>query len=292
MKEITPALLPKNVTVHRARNPSPMTAQGTNCFVFHGDTSYILDPGPADRGFFQEIKDALKSPVGGILISHAHVDHSSGAAAASKFFDAPILALGDAQFGRATWLAPLEPHLPRGQGIDHGFGYDQQLYDGEIIETSEHRLEILHTPGHMGNHFCVKLDDEIFVGDHILEWSTTMIAPYEGDLERFLLSCDRLLELAPSRLWPAHGAQIEAPNNRIQEIMHHRQERTAQILENIGPDMTPITALLTKIYPDIPKALHPAAQASLLAHLLSLWNKKHIDFPLIMDGKFDVQLNT
>ena len=278
MRDPDSSLLPKSVTVHRARNPSPMTGLGTNCYVFHGEQTLILDPGPADTDFLHHLRDQIHTPVGAILISHAHLDHSGNAGRAQDMFDAPIWAFGDAMAGRDPAVCALAINLPEGYGVDQNFKPDQTLCHGDRMSTGHNTLTVHHIPGHMGNHICLDLDGEFFTGDHILEWTTTMIAPPEGSLDDFLSSCKHLLTCKPKRLWPAHGPQIDAPTARITQIMQHRQTRHAQIIQAAQAGATNLTDLRQRLYPDLSPTLHMAADASVMSHLISLHRDNKIEF--------------
>lgn len=288
MRDPDPSLLPKSVTVHRARNPSAMTGLGTNCYIFHGERSFILDPGPEDIEFLHELQTHLTRPVHAILISHAHLDHSGNAQRAQDLFDAPIWAFGDAKSGRDPNVTRFQDHLPQGSGIDHAFVPDHCLQDGDIISTGCDDIYVHHIPGHMGNHLCFDLNGDMFTGDHILDWTTTMIAPPEGSLDDFLSSCQKLIDLAPKCLWPAHGPQISNAFERITEIVDHRHRRHAEIKSLLSQGSTNLTTLRKQLYPNLEPNLSLAAEASLMSHLISLYADNSVYFQNLGAESFEI----
>lgn len=260
------------VRVIRAPNPSAFTGPGTNSFLIGEAGIAVIDPGPDDPDHVAAILAAAGGRISHILVTHAHLDHSEGAARLSAASGAPVLAFGPAGAGRSPIMQGLAAAggAQGGEGADHGFRPDAQLADGERVSGADWTLEAIHTPGHMGCHLSYRLGDAVFCGDLAMGWSTTLISPPDGDLIDYLRSLERLARLAPRILYPAHGAPIEAPLPRLAELAAHRRERTAQILAALETAPATAAELAARIYAGLSPALLPAAARNVLAHLIAL----------------------
>lgn len=235
------------------RNPGLFTGPGTNTHLVGTDRLVVLDPGEAlDDGHLERIVAAVgAATVAAVIPSHGHPDHWPLAAALAARLGAPVCF-----FGRPEFLA-----------------VDRVLADGDLVEAGDTVLSVLHTPGHTHDHLSFHLPAEraLFPGDTVMGWSTSIIAPPEGDLREYLASLRRLAAVPDlAVLYPAHGPAIAAPYDRIRELHDHRLLRTAQALAALGEGPGAIPALVERIYTDTPPALHPAAAHSLRAHLLAL----------------------
>lgn len=255
-----------------APNPSPLTGPGTNSFLIGRREIAVIDPGPDDPGHL----DALVAAAGDgrishIFVTHAHRDHSAGAARLAAMTGAPVLAFGDALSGRSPAMQRLAAGglMGGGEGLDMDFAPDRRLRDGETVETADWALTALHTPGHCGGHLCFLWGDTMFSGDIVMGWSSTIISPPDGDLADYFRSLDRMAGLGPRRLLPAHGDPVEAPRDRIALLASHRRERTAQILAALRSEAGDAAAIARRIY-DVPAPLMPAATRNVLAHLIAL----------------------
>ena len=264
----------KDLRVLLAPNPSPLTGPGTNTFLLGRREVAVIDPGPDLPDHRAAILDAAGQGGGRIshiFVTHAHLDHSGGVRALAQATGAPVLAFGPALAGRSAAMERLAGlgRLGGGEGLDAGFVPDIALADGAMVETAEWHLTAIHTPGHFGNHLCFGWGDQVFCGDLVLGWATTLISPPDGDLGDFLRSLGRLDRLAPARLLPAHGDPVTDPAARIAELAAHRRERTAQILAALRDGPADAETLARRIY-DVAPQLMPAATRNVLAHLIAL----------------------
>lgn len=246
--------------VHRvtARNPGVMTGPGTNSYlVGAGEEWAVIDPGPADDRHIQALLDAAPGPIRYILVTHTHRDHSPGASPLKSATGALLL-------GRAT------PH-PHWQ--DPAFAPDRELHHDDRLTLGPNTLRVIHTPGHASNHLCFLLEGEriLFTGDHIIQGSTVVIDPPDGDMAAYLRSLESLLSEPVDYLAPGHGTLIPQPHEAIRGLVRHRLRRESKVLRAL-PSQHPadLPTLVRSVYDDVPPQLHPLAERSLLAHLLKL----------------------
>lgn len=254
-----------------APNPSALTGPGTNTFLLGQRHVAVIDPGPDIASHRAAILAASGGRISHIFVTHAHLDHSEGAAALARETGAPILAFGTATKGRSARMTRLaaEGLAGGGEGLDLAFTPDLLLRDGDAVETPDWTLRAIHTPGHMGNHLSFALDDAVFCGDLVMGWSSTLVSPPDGDLSDYFRSLDRLHHHAPQRLIPAHGDAIDAVAPRLNELAAHRRMRTAQILSALRHQPGTAAELASRIY-DVPPPLLPAATRNVFAHLVAL----------------------
>jgi glyoxylase-like metal-dependent hydrolase (beta-lactamase superfamily II) len=241
------------------RNPGLYTGPGTNTYLIgpldQGEV-VVLDPGEQGEEHLAALVAAVdRAPVRAIVVSHAHRDHWPLAASLAERLGSP----------------PVLGFEARG-----GFRPDRTLRDGDRLELGDASLRALHTPGHAGDHLCFLLESEraLFSGDHVMGWSTSVIAPPDGSLRQFLAALDRLLELDEDAdlvvLYPGHGPPVASPRARMVELREHRLRRTQQALEALRERAGSPADLVARIYTDVDPKLHGAARLSLLAHLLAL----------------------
>jgi glyoxylase-like metal-dependent hydrolase (beta-lactamase superfamily II) len=144
--------------------------------------------------------------------------------------------------------------------------------DGDAVEGPDWRLEAIHTPGHTSNHLCFTLPQEqaLFSGDHVMGWSTTVIAPPDGDMADYMRSLDKLRRLDHALYWPTHGAPIKAPQPHLRALIAHRRMRRDAILNALKDGPATPAELVTKVYEQLDPRLVRAAARSVLAHLIEL----------------------
>lgn len=242
-----------------ARNPGAMTGPGTNSYlVGAGDQWAVVDPGPADERHIRALIDAAPGAIRYVLVTHTHQDHSPGAVPL-KFATGALL------LGRATSHRHWQ---------DATFAPDRELHHGDRMSLAEGTtLRVIHTPGHAGNHLCFLLEEEhiLFTGDHIIQGSTVVIDPPDGDMAAYLGSLASLLHEPLKFLAPGHGTLIPDPAAAIQALIQHRLRREAKVLASLAHQHpADLPALVQSVYDDVPPQLHPLAQRSLLAHLIKL----------------------
>ena len=264
-----------------AHNPSPMTYWGTNSYLIgSGPRRMLIDPGPDLPDHRDAILSALPTgaEISHILVSHAHVDHSAGTGALARETGAVVLAFGTADAGRSPHMQLLhaEGATGGGEGVDHEFQPDRCLNDGATVRLDDTAVTALHTPGHMGNHLCFQWSDLIFCGDLIMGWSSSLISPPDGDAAAFRDSCAKLLDRRATRLLPGHGAPIDTPRVRIEELLAHRALREDHILQALHDGPLHLPELTRRVYSALPDSHLPAAARNTLAHLIDLHQKHQV----------------
>lgn len=240
-----------------APNPSLMTGPGTNTYLVGIDEVAVIDPGPDDAGHVEAIVGAaMADRVRWVLLTHTHPDHAPAT-------ERLVRATGAEVLGHDKIPARDQPVVRP----------DRVLRDGAVIQGTEFRLEVLHTPGHAPNHLCFLLDEEreLFTGDTVLDGTTSVISPRRGgDMVAYLASLRRLRGLRLSAILPGHGDVIASPHARIDEYLDHRAEREAQIIELLGSGPAKIAEIVAALYVDTPEELHTQAGAMVQAHLVKL----------------------
>ena len=264
----------KNVQRLTAPNPGVMTGPGTNSYLI-GDpaTGYIaVDPGPADPEHLEKLWRAAGGDIRQIVCTHSHPDHSPGAKPLQQLVEGhgkprpPILGMASKATSRA----------------DSQFTPDRELADGELLPlhgtTPEgeitHTLQAIHTPGHAANHTCLLLKEDglLFSGDHILNGSTTVVSPPDGNMDDYLESLDKLDAVCAEHhaefILPAHGYVIEKARDAIAKLKAHRLAREAKVLKAMQarPNGT-LEDWVQLAYDDVPERIWPVAQRSLQAHV-------------------------
>jgi glyoxylase-like metal-dependent hydrolase (beta-lactamase superfamily II) len=248
-----------------AANASPYTYTGTQTYLVGTSDLAVIDPGPEDAGHTQAILAALAGrPLTAIAITHTHRDHSPGARALKVATGAPIVG-----------CAPLamEDAGPRADAsFDHDYAPDRVLADGESVGGQGWTLTALHTPGHTSNHLCFALPETnaLFSGDHVMGWSTSIVSPPDGDMGDYIRSLEKLQMRDDRIYYPGHGDPVDNPKRLVRGMIGHRKQREGQILRLLREEPRGIPAMVERMYVGIDPRLFPAAERSVLAHLIDL----------------------
>ncbi len=275
-----------------APNPSPLTFRGTNTYILGSGRVAVIDPGPNDDRHLASILAALDpgETVDHILVTHPHRDHSALAPRLSAATGAPVLAFGTAEDGRSPRMAALAAQgmTAGGDGLDTRFVPDQRMADGDSLVGPDWEIVALHTPGHLGTHLCLAAGEVLFSGDHVMGWSTSVIAPPDGDMGQYMQSLARLDRPDWRLFLPGHGDPITEPHGRVQELIAHRKARERQVLSALEPGPASAATIAQKLYPDIAPALLGAAMRNVLAHLVDLLGKNRVlaEAPVTADTLF------
>ncbi|SLN10685.1 MBL fold metallo-hydrolase [Ruegeria meonggei] len=265
-----------------APNPSPMTYRGTNTYLLGIRDIAVIDPGPQSAPHLEAILNAVQPDqrINHIIVTHTHLDHSPLAAPLAARTRAPVLAFGGPQAGRSAIMSELAQQglAGGGEGIDTGFRPDIEVADGARIAGDGWQLEVIHTPGHLGNHIALGWGDVCFTADHVMGWASSLVSPPDGDLTDFMQACHRLRARDWSVFHAGHGAPITDPAGRLDWLINHRLAREAQILAALEDQPGTARDLATRIYTDTPAALLPAAERNVFAHLVDLSGKSKVEF--------------
>lgn len=276
-----------------AHNPSKFTYHGTGTYVLgSGRDAVVIDPGPHLDSHREALAGALRGRrVVAVAVTHCHADHSPLATWLSAQTGAPTVGFGPHPRPTADELAALDepddldppddpvdsPALePKGDAVveettDHDFVPEVVARDGdEVAVLDDMALVAVHTPGHTSNHLCFAFGDHLFTGDHVMGWSTTVIAPPDGDMRAYFSSLQRVIDLQPGVLWPTHGAPVTDPAPFLDAFVAHRRAREAQVLAAVRQGETSIAAMVKVLYADVRRELHQAARRSVFAHLVAL----------------------
>ena len=253
-----------------ANNPGPFTYTGTGTYVVGRDAPgagvAVIDPGPFDPDHLEAIQAAVGDRrISHILVTHTHSDHSPLARPLAARTGAPVLAAQPPQA-----ITHASGHLDEAE--DEAFRPDIILVGGERIIGDGWTIEAMATPGHASNHMVFVLEEEnaLFSGDHVMGWSTTVIAPPDGDMADYMASLEAVMARGFSTLWPTHGAPITEPAPFLAAYRDHRLAREAQVLARIEAGDTTISDMVPTLYAAVDQRLWPAASLSVLAHLQKL----------------------
>ena len=249
-----------------APNGSPFTYTGTQTYLVGGpDGVAVIDPGPAEADHLAALERAIGgASVVAILCTHTHRDHSPAAAPLAERTGAPVVG-----------CAPLalDASGPRADApFDRTYAPDKVLADGDRVSGPGWTLTAVATPGHTSNHLCFALDGTgaLFTGDHVMGWSTTVIAPPDGDMADYMASLDKLRARGDRVYYPAHGPAVGNPRQLVRGMIGHRRQRERQIVKLLGESPQDIAAMVPRMYKGVNEYLWPAAGLSVLAHLIDL----------------------
>jgi len=238
-----------------APNPGMMTGPGTNTYLLGTDALAVIDPGPRIDSHLQMIAET--GNIRWILVSHTHPDHSPGASRLAEMTGAVSIGLPP----------------PDGPHQDKSFSPDQIPANGEMLDGPDFTLQMLHTPGHASNHLCFLHSGSrwLFTGDHIMNGSTVVIDPPDGDMHEYLASLNDLKKIEIDAIAPGHGDLLHKPIEVIDWIIEHRLEREKNVFSALleFPGLSS-HELVPHVYADVDSSLHGWAERSLLAHLIKL----------------------
>ena len=254
-----------------APNPGVMTGPGTNTYLLGSAQTgvAVIDPGPELDDHIEAIIRCAPGAIQWILTTHTHRDHSP---AAMKL---------QARTGATIYGRPAPAQLNQ----DHDFKPDIVPTHADVLEIAGIRLRAIHTPGHASNHLCYLHESEkiLFTGDHLMQGSTVVINPPDGDMLAYLQSLAMIKEEIIQNdsidyLAPGHGFLIGQPEQAIDRLVLHRLARENKILAALSTSDTPqtIEALVKIAYQDTPVQRHALAARSLLAHLYKLKQDKRV----------------
>ncbi|WP_448661717.1 MBL fold metallo-hydrolase [Sphingomonas sp. CJ20] len=253
------------VTRVLAPNPSPYTYTGTQTYLVGTTDVAVIDPGPDSPEHLAALVAAIAGrPVVAILCTHTHRDHSPAAAPLQALTGAPIIGCAPLSMDDAG---------PRADAaFDTAYAPDRVLADGESVDGAGWTLTAVATPGHTSNHLCFALapSGALFTGDHVMGWSTTVVAPPDGDMASYMDSLARLIDRDDRVYYPAHGDPVEKPQRFVRGLMGHRKQREGQILRLLREEPRDVPAMVERMYVGLDPRLTGAAGRSVLAHLIDL----------------------
>ena len=295
-----------------AENPSKFTYHGTGTYIVGADASgrgdvAVIDPGPQ----LDSHRDALAAALAGctvraILITHCHADHSPLAAWLAAETGAPTVAFGP--HGDDTWDIGEDPpevlaaeeqeaadrRAEAGADVDGAVepvieeSTDREFSPDVVVRTGDEvaagdgwTVTALHTPGHTSNHTCFALDDgttrTLFTGDHVMGWSTTVVAPPDGDMAAYLESLRVVAGRSDDVAIPTHGPPIPDPASFVSQLIDHRLQRERQVRDAVRSGLDTIPAIVEALYVDVRRELFKPARRSVLAHLVKLVDEGTVD---------------
>jgi glyoxylase-like metal-dependent hydrolase (beta-lactamase superfamily II) len=251
-------------------NPGPFTFKGTVSYIVGRDRVAIIDPGPLDEAHIEALLDAVRNEtVTHIFVTHTHRDHSPAAAAIKAATGAPT-------YGEGPHRAARELHLDEAPRLDAGgdrdFHPDFKLVDGDVVTGDGWSFEAIATPGHTANHmaFALKGSEIIFSGDHVMAWSTPVVAPPDGAMGDYMASLEKLVHRPETIYFPGHGGAVRDAPRFVESYIRHRRGREQAILRRLADGSSDISTLVQGIYFGLDPRLTRAAGLSVFAHLEDL----------------------
>ncbi len=255
-----------------AGNASAFSFTGTQTYLVgcEGDVA-VIDPGPDEADHIEALVAAIGAArVTAIVCTHTHRDHSPAATPLAARTGAPVI--GCAPFS-------LTDDGPRADAaFDPTYSPERVLADGEVLSGAGWTLTAVATPGHTSNHLCFALEQSgaLFTGDHVMGWSTTVIAPPDGDMADYMVSLQKLQDRDDRVYYPAHGPEVTKPRQLVRGMIGHRRQRENQILRLIGEGTGIIEEMVPRMYKGVDERMWPAAGRSVLAHLIDLENRGQV----------------
>ena len=253
-----------------ANNPGPFTFKGTMSYILGRGKVAIVDPGPADDAHIGALLDAVRGEmVTAIFVTHTHRDHSPAVPAIKAVTGATVYAEGPHRPARPLHIGE---HNPLDSSGDHDFRPDVALKDGEVVTGDGWSIEAVTTPGHTANHMAYAWREQsaLFAGDHVMAWSTSIVAPPDGAMSDYMASLNKLSHRGETVYYPGHGPAIPDASRFVAYYILHRKAREASILHRLAKGATDIPAIVRAIYIGIDARLTGAAGLSVLAHMEDL----------------------
>jgi len=253
-----------------ADNPGPFTFKGTMSYIVGRGEVAIVDPGPNDARHIGALLEAVRGEtVAAIFVTHTHRDHSPAVPAVKAATGATVYAEGPHRAARPLHIGE---HNPLDSSGDRDFKPDVALKDGEVVRGKGWTIEAVATPGHTANHMAYALKDAnaLFAGDHVMAWSTSIVAPPDGAMSDYMASLNKLAKRGETIYLPGHGPAIRDAGRFVNYYILHRKARAASILHRLAKGETDIPTLVRAIYIGIDPRLTGAAGMSVLAHLEDL----------------------
>jgi glyoxylase-like metal-dependent hydrolase (beta-lactamase superfamily II) len=262
-------------------NPGPFTFKGTLSYIVGRGQVAIIDPGPLDQAHIAALLDAVRGEtVTHIFVTHTHRDHSPAVPAIKAATGALVLAEGPHRAARPLNVGEA-PRLDASNDTD--FRPDHALADGELVRGAGWTIEAVATPGHTANHmaFAFKEADLMFSGDHVMAWSTPIVAPPDGAMSDYMASLHKLAQRSEAIYLPGHGGAVRNAPSFVQHYIRHRQGREASILHRLAKGEADIPTIVRAIYIGLDPRLTKAAGLSVLAHLEDLVTRGRV----VTDGQ-------
>ncbi len=245
-----------------AHNPGPWTGAGSWTYLLPGRQPTLIDAGSGEARHLQEVGDALGTTAGPetglaqVLVTHAHPDHAGGAVALSRRWP-------EADFGKVGW-----PERDQQYPVDW-----RPIADEQVLTAGDVSLWAVHTPGHAPDHLCFfePTSGTLFSGDLVINGSTVVIpVTLGGSMSQYLASLRRVLDLAPRRILPGHGAPIDNPAALLRGYIGHRLMRERQIVDVLAAGADTVASITARVYPSTEPHLLGAASENIVAHLVKL----------------------
>ena len=253
-----------------ANNPGPFTFKGTMSYIIGKGRVAVVDPGPADDRHIAALLEAVRNEtVAAIFVTHTHRDQSPAVPAVKAVTGATVYAEGPHRAARPLHIGE---HNPLDSSGDRDFMPDVRLKDSEVVSGDGWAIEAVATPGHTANHTAYALKEKglLFAGDHVMGWSTSIVAPPDGAMSDYMASLQKLAKRNEEIYFPGHGPAIHDARRFVNYYILHRKAREGAILHRLAKGETDIPTIVRAIYIGIDPRLTGAAGLSVLAHLEDL----------------------